>query len=459
MNAHSIAGLFALNLLLLAVGVTILYALRGWVSWTELARLSGVAYMFGVAATSVLWVFELIVGISFGLVTIIATEPFWLSLRRSSAIEWATVLPGIRVGMKIPRLSFVSAIFAAATIVYLEAAFRAARLAGLYEFDAWAFWVPKAKAIYYFGGLDEQFFRELINQPYPPLVPALEAAAFHFMGAPDVVTVHLQFWFLFVGFIAAVVGLLSGRVPPLFLWPSLLLMLVTPHVGGHFYHPTADFLIDEFFAIAALLIALWLIDRKDWQLLGAGILLAAVVLTKREGYAFAASVIVAALVVTARERRAAWPKLIAVGVVAAAAALPWRIFLAVRGLGGGGPEAGGTGLFSNLDRAWPSLQARRFDAVRLSPLAHRHSARRRRDPCGFRCRRTDFAAVHDPSPGLRSCCIHVLDVGVPESRHLEGTGAESNRAPHRRGRASDAGPRASSARECVAAGSPVVEDP
>ena len=204
-------------------------------------------------------------------------------MRRSSAIEWATALPGIRVGKKVPRLSFVSAIFAAATIVYLEAAFRAARLAGLYEFDAWAFWVPKAKAIYYFGGLDEQFFRELINQPYPPLVPVLEAAAFHFMGAPDVVTVHLQFWFLFVGFIAAVVGLLSGRVPPLFLWPSLLLMLVAPHIGGHFYHPTADFLIDELFAIAALLIALWLIDRKDWQLLAAGILLAAVVSDEARG--------------------------------------------------------------------------------------------------------------------------------------------------------------------------------
>ena len=356
MNAHSIAGLFALNLLLLAVGVTILYALRGWVSWTELARLSGVAYMFGVAATSVVWVFELIVGIPFGLVTIIGTGAVLAFVASFVGHRVGHRLPGIRVGKKVPRLSFVSAIFAAATIVYLEAAFRAARLAGLYEFDAWAFWVPKAKAIYYFGGLDEQFFRELINQPYPPLVPALEAAAFHFMGAPDVVTVHLQFWFLFVGFIAAVVGLLSGRVPPLFLWPSLLLMLVTPHIGGHFYHPTADFLIDELFAIAALLIALWLIDRKDWQLLGAGILLAAVVLTKREGYAFAASVIVAALVVTARERRAAWPKLIAVGIVAAAAALPWRIFLAVRGLGGGGPEAGGTGLFSNLDRAWPSLR-------------------------------------------------------------------------------------------------------
>jgi hypothetical protein len=133
-------------------------------------------------------------------------------------------------------------------------------------------------------------------------------------------------------------------------------MLVAPYIGGHFDQPTADFTLDELFAVAALLIGLWLIDRKDWQLIAAGVLLAGVMLTKREGYAFAASAIVAALVVTARDRRAAWPKLIAVGVLAAVTTVPWRVLLAVRGLGGGGPEAGGLGLFSHLDRAWPSLK-------------------------------------------------------------------------------------------------------
>jgi hypothetical protein len=355
-NAHAIAGLLALNLLLLAVGVSILYALRGWASWGELLRLSGVAYLLGVAATGVVWTFELVVGIPFGFPGIVGTGAIVTLLAVAVGYRVGHRLPRVRVRPELPRLSLVSVVFAALTVVYLEGAFRAARLAGLYEFDAWAFWVPKAKAIYYFGGFDEQFFRELINQPYPPLVPVLESAAFHFMGAPDVVTLHLQFWFLFAGFVGAVVGLLSGRVSPVFVWPPLLLMLVAPHVGGHFYQPTADFLLDELFAIAALLIALWLIDRKDWQLVAAGFLLAAVMLTKREGYAFAASAIVAALVVTARERRGAWPKLIAVGLVAAATTLPWRVLLAVRHLGGGGPEAGGTGLFSNLDRAWPSLR-------------------------------------------------------------------------------------------------------
>ena len=66
--------------------------------------------------------------------------------------------------------------------------------------------------------------------------------------------------------------------------------------------------------------------------------------------------VVAALLVTWSERRAMWPRLLGAAVVAVAATIPWRVLLAVRHLGGGGPEAGGTGLFSHLDRGWPSLR-------------------------------------------------------------------------------------------------------
>ena len=356
MNAHAIAGLVALNLWLLGVGIAVLFALRGWRSWGELVRLSGVAYIVGVAVNGVAWVWELVVGIDLGLAEIFVT---------GLAIAVVASLAGYRLGRRLPprggwppvaRLSALSAVFGGLTAVYLEALFRSGRLGGLYEFDAWAFWVPKAKAIYFFGGFDHQFFRELINQSYPPLVPALQAAAFHFMGAPDVVTVRLQYWFLFAGFVVAVLGLLSGRVNALFVWPPLLFVLVTPNLVGHALQAQADFPLDEFFAIAALLVALWLMERRDWQLVAASLLLAAAMTTKREGYAFAASVVVAALIVTWSERRAAWPKLVAAGVVAAAATVPWRIFLVVRGLNSGGPELSGTGLLSHGDRAWPSLR-------------------------------------------------------------------------------------------------------
>ncbi len=36
--------------------------------------------------------------------------------------------------------------------------------------------------------------------------------------------------------------------------------------------------------------------------------------------------------------------------------MPWRVHLASHNLSGGGPEAGGFGLFSHLGRAWPSLR-------------------------------------------------------------------------------------------------------
>ena len=164
------------------------------------------------------------------------------------------------------RVGLVGAALAALVVVYLEALFRAARLSGLYAFDAWSFWVPKAKAIYFFGELDEQFFSELPNATYPPLVPTLEASAFHFMGSADVVTLHVQFWFLLAGFVAAVAGLLATRVPPVLLWTFALLALVSPRVVGRTLEPQADFTLDYLFALAALLVVLWLLERRPWQL-------------------------------------------------------------------------------------------------------------------------------------------------------------------------------------------------
>jgi hypothetical protein len=355
LSVHSIAGLVLLNLLLLGVGVGLMWGVRGWRSWSDLARLAGVAYLVGMAAEGVAFVVELVAGLHLSLATILATAAILAAGGGLAGVLQGRRLPD-RPRLRLPAISLTTAVFASLTAVYFEALFRAGRLAGLYEFDAWGFWVPKAKAIYFFGGLDQQFFRELSGPSYPPLVPALEAAAFHFMGSADVVTLHLQFWFLFVGFVAAVVGLLSTRVPTLLLWPPVLLVLVTPHVLGYALQVQADFLLDELFALAGLLLALWLLDREWWQLACAGVLLAGAMSTKREGYLFAACLLIAAAATSVREARSLWPSLALAGVGAAALTVPWRILLAARDIAGGGPESGGVGLFSNLDRAWPSMK-------------------------------------------------------------------------------------------------------
>jgi hypothetical protein len=354
MSLHAIAGLVALNLWFLVVGAAVLFGARGWGSWGELLRLSGFAYFLGVATLGILWTWALVVGLPMGLALVFASGTTCAAV--AAALGWRIGRRLPRWEVRRPRWSFLAVTFGALTVVYFEALFRSGRLAGLDEFDAWDFWVPKAKAIYYFGGFDHQFFREIAAQSYPPLVPVMDAAAFHFMGSPDVVTLHLQFWFLLAGFVAAVLGLLHGRAPASFVWPPVLLLLVTPHVAVNALAPQADFTLDELFALAALCLTLWLLERRGWQLVSAGVLLAAAMLTKREGYVYAATAIVAALAVTWSARRIAWPKLVAVGLLAAAATVPWRILLATRDYPGGGPEAGGTGLFDHADRAWPSLR-------------------------------------------------------------------------------------------------------
>ena len=265
MSWQSLAGLLALNLFALGVGSGLLWGIRGWVTWVELARLAGFAYLLGIAGLGIALTLELVVGVPFSLATILVT---------GAVLAAAGVAVGVRLGRPRPALGSVrlrsfglaAAALAALVIVYLEALFRSARLSGLNAWDAWSFWVPKAQAIYVFGELDEQFFSELANPTYPPLVPTLEATAFTFMGSADVVTLHVQFWFLLVGFVGAVAGLLAPRVSPVLLWSLLLLVLVSPRSSGRTLDPQADFTLDYFFALATLLVAFWLLERQPWQL-------------------------------------------------------------------------------------------------------------------------------------------------------------------------------------------------
>ena len=356
MTTRALVGLALLNTFVLGVGVAALWSLRGWRSMAELARLSGLAYMLGVALLGVTLSVELVLGVPFSFGTIVLTG---LGLAGASIVLRRALGPTDppTEGAGRRGLGAVGAVYGVLVVLYLEALFRAGRLAGLSAWDAWAFWVPKAKAIYFFGDLDEQFFRELANPTYPPLLPALEASAFHFMGSADVVTLHLQFWFLACGFAAAVAGLLAPRVSSLVLWPFLLLVLVAPRVVGRNLDPQADFLLDYFFALAALLVALWLLDRRPWQLVAASLFLGAGMLTKREGLLLAACVIAAAWVASWRDRRYAWPRLALAAACGVAVALPWRIWFSSRDLSGELPEAGLLGLFDHLDRAWPAFRS------------------------------------------------------------------------------------------------------
>lgn len=358
MSVHAIAGLVVLNLLLLVAGAGALWAIRGWGSWIEFVRLAGLAYLLGVAVVGTVLVLELTIRVPFGLATVVVT---------AFAIAVAGVVVGRVLRRSRPpirgarpdaarRPAIVHALGAAVAIVYLEALFRSARLSELSDWDSMAFWVPKAKAIYYFGGLDHQFFTSLPGASYPPLVPALDAAAFEFMGSADSVTLHLMFWFLFAGFIAAVAGVLVPRVHPLVLWPCLLFVALTPVFVAHAASPLGDLLLDYFLALAILLVALWLVEGQRWPLVLAAFFLVGAMVTKREGLLLAACVVVSGIAASWRRRRSTWPALVLVAALAFAATLPWRVWFTTNGIGGEGPGAGYLGFTKNLSRAWPSVR-------------------------------------------------------------------------------------------------------
>ena len=86
-------------------------------------------------------------------------------------------LRGARLQRGLPRVSWtpivlVSAAGIALTALFLEALFRTARLNSLQEYDAWAFWVPKAKAIFFFDGLDSHVFTTAPTRRTRPSSPS-----------------------------------------------------------------------------------------------------------------------------------------------------------------------------------------------------------------------------------------------------------------------------------------------
>jgi hypothetical protein len=358
-TVRAILGLAALNGAYAVLGVALLWAIRGLRRWADVLRLAGLGYLLGLAVFGTVWTQLLVVGVPLDGIGLV------LSLVLGVA---AALVAGLLLGRPVPRgygdparvasraSVLVTALGVALAGLLFEVLFRAARLQSLQAYDAWDFWVPKAKAIYFFGGLDHQVFTTFANPNYPPVVPILDAAAFHAMGSADVSTFHLQYWFVAVGAAAAIAGCLYRHVPAWLLWPSLLLVLTVPRIASGLLVPQADVLVDVLFVVASLLVALWLRDGRAWRLSAAAVLLAGAALTKREGIFFAAAALAVALGASVGRRRVAWPRLLAVAAVVAAAALPWRLWYRSNGIGGEAPAEAGAG--GSIDRL--------LDALRLS---------------------------------------------------------------------------------------------
>lgn len=352
-TGHSLFGVFSFDAVVVLVGATVLWGLGAINTRRDAVRLIGLSWLVGTAALAGLLALELMVAVPFGLTTVFVTAAGIAAAGAGRGWVARRARPTAKPVTRAPAL--IAAIGIGAAAVVVEEEFRAGRFAGLYEWDAMAFWVPKAKAIYYFGQFDPAFVAHLRNAWYPPLVPTLDATAFSFMGSADVVTLHLVYVSALAAFVAAVAGLLAPYVEAVFLWPPLLALSTAPVLVHRATAPLADLLLDYFLAIAAILVALWLSGSARWCLVLAGGLLGGAAFTKREGLLLAACVIAAGMFASWSSKRRAWPALVATAVPALALTLIWRVWLSRHGIANQAPETGYFGFTSHLGRVWPSL--------------------------------------------------------------------------------------------------------
>ncbi|HYZ76892.1 MAG TPA: hypothetical protein VE596_05910 [Gaiellaceae bacterium] len=354
-----VARLLAANLLFLAAGLGV-RRLIGSTHGTRTASGVALTYLVGLASFGVLAQLLLVAGFALNTADVIGLTLLLLGagLVRRPRIISPSPAPHIRGGRE--RLL---ALLAAAVLVVVG-------IQSLYEplaaWDAWAFWIPKAKSLVLLNGLDPRFFAAptTANGDYPLLLPAVEAADFRFMGRFDVQVLHLQFWLVLVAFLGALPALLRDQVRPVLLRSLLVVLACAPSLALHAQSAYADVPLAVFMAIAGVLGWRWLVLREATALRLFAVFAAAALATKVEGRLFVAALVLSLAGIAARESARRSCEALAAGLVAALAGIvPWWAWTHAHGIHGT-YHADLAGLGSNVHRVGPagaSLLGHAFD--------------------------------------------------------------------------------------------------
>jgi hypothetical protein len=215
-------------------------------------------------------------------------------------------------------------------IVLLLHAWRTYEVRPLLEWDGWAIWGTKARALYEFGGATGPVFTSEAYLPlqHPLLLPALEATDFRALGAYDPTLVHVQLALLAIGFLLGLTVLLRDRVPAFLLGLSVLAILAAEPVLKQLSTNLADVPLALFVALGLVGAGRWLAGGERWPLVAGAAFLGAAALTKSEGMFFVLAAFLALLPVAWRR----WRELGLAALAVAATVAPWRLFVALHGL-------------------------------------------------------------------------------------------------------------------------------
>jgi hypothetical protein len=242
----------------------------------------------------------------------------------------------------------------------------------LVEYDGWAMWGMKARAIAELGAADPDVFASdaytRLHIEYPLLLPALHALPLQVADGFNSNTVIVSCLAVGLAGLLGLWALFFDRVRPAILLPALAAIVAAPAFLLQLGTGYADIPLAVFVACGVGAAARWLVDKDTSWLALATLFLSAAVLTKNEGLLFAAAGYISLLAVASGRRRA-------VAVSAAVCALvfaPWRAYITVHGLG-----APDYDLSSSFDLPWV---LGRLDRVEPAARGLLHQAR---DPRQF----------------------------------------------------------------------------
>jgi hypothetical protein len=346
-----VAGLLLANALFLAAGFGIRRLLGSTLGAGSASGLA-LTYLAGLASFGVLAQLLLVVGLALSRVETVALA---LTLLGAGLVRQPRT-PAARTASP-PRRGRETLLGLLAAAVLLTAGVQSL-FEPLAAWDAWAFWIPKAKSIVLFNGLDPHFFASApptTNPDYPLLLPAVEAMDFRFMGGFDTQVVHLQFWLVLVAFLVALPALLRDRVRPLLLRSLVVGLACAPALALHAQSAYADVPLGVFVAVAGLLGWRWLVLREAAALRLFAVFAAGALATKAEGRLFVAALVLSLAAVSARDSlRRSWEPLAAGGVAALVGIVPWWTWTHLHGIHGA-YRADLAGLGGHVDRIGPTI--------------------------------------------------------------------------------------------------------
>jgi hypothetical protein len=352
-----VLGLVGLNVAFYVIGLGVLWGIRGWRFWTDLFRLSGLAYLLGIASTTVGLTWALVLGAPFGwpsvigVVLVIASAGLATGLVRGHRVEGVRA-PEFKVDPPWAAVAGVSLL-----VIYLEAMFRTTRLHPADEWDALWVWTLRAKSLFFSGELGgEQAVRagEAALASYAPGVSILQAMGFLAMDSADAVTLHVQQSFLVAGFALAAAGLLAGRARAVVAVPFLVLVLAMPAFHKVSTLLYADLLLAFLVAAAALLVAPGFGRPQTWRFAAAALLLGSALLAKRDAMLIVPVLLVALAMTGLERRRASWFPFLGMSLGAAVLAAPW--WIGSRHLVSAAPSSGTGGFLDQAGRLEPAFE-------------------------------------------------------------------------------------------------------